>query len=390
MRPMAAPEHDAVQVLDHVVQQAVSMRASDIHIEPKRDGVRIRYRMDGVLKQMGVLPLEIAAPLASRIKVLARMDMTERRLPQDGQFTLESSTGTFTHLRCSTFPGIHGETVVLRVLLGAQLIAEDQLGLNPAEVQRLRGLARRSSGLVVVCGPTGSGKTSTLYAMLRMVNTKEQNVVTLEDPIEVEVPDITQGQTNVRQGFTFATGLRAILRQDPDVILVGEMRDAETAQIALQASLTGHLVLSTLHTANAVETIVRLVDLGVESWIVANSLLAIIAQRLVRVLCADCKLETEAELPFLGEGGEVLIAAGTSVWMGVGCDTCHHTGFRGRTGIYEMVEVDDDLRDMIKARSANKLYRDTLKKTGGLSLRASGAKRILDGTTTIEEVSRVT
>src|SRR5262245_31266442 len=291
-----ADDFDAVQVLDHLVRRAVAMGASDIHLEPKRDAIRVRYRVDGVMVAQGVLPAELAPPITSRVKVLSRMDMTERRLPQDGQCSLElagvgapGSTGTsMVHLRASTFPGIHGETVVLRILLGHQLIPVDRLGLEPQDLPRLKRLADAPSGLIVVCGPTGSGKTSTLYSLIRVMNTVELSIVTLEDPIEVEFPEITQGQANVRQGFTFATGLRAILRQDPDVILVGEMRDPETAQIALQASLTGHLVLSTLHTSNAVETVVRIVDLGVESWIVANALLAVVAQRLVRVLCTDC------------------------------------------------------------------------------------------------------
>src|SRR4051812_41277292 len=300
-------EMDAVQVLDHLVRRAVAMEASDIHIEPKRDTLRVRYRIDGVMVAQGQLPLEVAPPLTTRVKVLSRMDMTERRTPQDGQFTLEFGTASVVHLRASTFPGIHGETLVLRVLLGHQVLPITKLGMSDQDQESIQRLVSRPSGLVIVCGPTGSGKTSTLYSMLQVMNTAERSVVTLEDPIEVEFPEITQGQANVRQGFTFAAGLRAILRQDPDVILVGEMRDPETAQIALQASLTGHLVLSTLHTSDSVETVARLVDLGVEPWIVANSLLGVVGQRLVRVLCDACATTYALPNDITDEDDEVVL-----------------------------------------------------------------------------------
>ena len=281
----AREELDAVRVLDHLVARAVKTRASDVHVEPRREGLQVRFRIDGVMTPQGTLPAELAPILVSRVKVLARMDMTERRLPQDGQFSQVDERGAVVHLRASTFPSLHGETLVLRVLQGHQLFPTTKIGLDDDQRRRLEALCHRTNGLVVVCGPTGSGKTSTLYAMLQIVDTARRSVITLEDPVEVDLPEVTQGQTNTRTGFTFAAGLRAILRQDPDVILVGEMRDGETAQIASQASLTGHLVLSTLHTSDVVETVVRLIDLGVEPWIVANSLLAIVAQRLVRVLC---------------------------------------------------------------------------------------------------------
>jgi len=390
---------DAVQVLDHLVRRAVTMGASDIHIEPKRDGVRVRYRVDGVMVNQGVLPAELAPPITSRVKVLSRMDMTERRLPQDGQCSLELSptAGTprvpgspMVHLRASTFPGIHGETVVLRVLLGHQLIPLDRLGLEPGELGRLTRLADAPSGLIVVCGPTGSGKTSTLYSLIRVMNTVELSVVTLEDPIEVEFPEITHGQANVRQGFTFATGLRAILRQDPDVILVGEMRDPETAQIALQASLTGHLVLSTLHTSNAVETVVRIVDLGVEPWIVANALLAVVAQRLVRLLCIECAQAYDQPADLTDEAGTVLVEKGTRLRRAVGCVKCHGTGYRGRAGIFELLELDDDMRDLVKSRAGKRAYRELVKRAGLTPLREAGIRRAKSGTTSLDEVLRVT
>ncbi|WP_437767005.1 GspE/PulE family protein [Sorangium sp. So ce281] len=388
--PTASEDLDAVKVLDHLVRRAVSMGASDIHVEPKRDGIRVRYRVDGVMVAQGQIPIEIAPSLTSRVKVLARMDMTERRLPQDGQFSLELHGHPLIHLRASTFPAIHGETLVLRVLLSHQLIALDKLGLTEGDLPRLERLADRPSGLIVVCGPTGSGKTSTLYSLIKVMKTSELSIVTLEDPIEVEFADITQGQTNPRQGFTFATGLRAILRQDPDVIMVGEMRDPETAQIALQASLTGHLVLSTLHTSDAVDTVARLVDLGAESWIVANALLAVVAQRLVRKLCEECAETYELETAVTGEEDKVLIEEGAELKRSVGCQTCHMTGYRGRMGLFEMLELDDDLRDLVKARAGKRAYRDAARKVGLVPLREAGLAKVKEGITSLDEVLRVT
>ena len=390
---MARPsneEHDAVQVLDHLVRRAVAMEASDIHIEPKRDVLRVRYRIDGVMVSQGQLPIEVAPSLTTRVKVLARMDMTERRMPQDGQFSLEFGSTNLVHLRASTFPGIHGETLVFRVLLGHQVLPIERLGMSEADVEGVSRLITRPSGLVIVCGPTGSGKTSTLYSMLQVMNTAERSVVTLEDPIEVEFPEITQGQTNVRQGFTFAAGLRAILRQDPDVILVGEMRDPETAQIALQASLTGHLVLTTLHTSDAVETVMRLVDLGVEPWIVANSLLAVIGQRLVRVLCESCAKPYELPNEITGDDDRVILPQGTRMKRAVGCQRCHQTGYRGRLGLFEILELDDDLRDLVKARATKRAYADAVHAVGLVPLREVGLLRAKAGLTSLEEVLRVT
>ncbi|AUX43864.1 hypothetical protein SOCE26_053200 [Sorangium cellulosum] len=388
--PPPSDDLDAVKVLNHLVRRAVSMGASDIHVEPKRDGIRVRYRVDGVMVAQGQIPIEIGPSLTSRVKVLARMDMTERRLPQDGQFSLELHGHPLIHLRASTFPAIHGETLVLRVLLSHQLIALDKLGLAEGDLPRLERLADRPSGLIVVCGPTGSGKTSTLYSLIKVMKTSELSIVTLEDPIEVEFADITQGQTNPRQGFTFAAGLRAILRQDPDVIMVGEMRDPETAQIALQASLTGHLVLSTLHTSDAVDTVARLVDLGAESWIVANALLAVIAQRLVRRLCEECAETYEIETSVTGDEEQVLIEKGTELKRAVGCPTCHQTGYRGRTGLFEMLELDDDLRELVKARSGKRAYREAARNAGLVPLREAGLARVKAGVTSLDEVLRVT
>jgi general secretion pathway protein E len=383
-------ENDAVQVLDHLVRRAFAVGASDIHVEPKRDALRVRFRIDGVMVPQGALPAELGPPLTSRVKVLARMDMTERRLPQDGQFTLDVGGPSQVHLRASTFPAIHGESLVLRLLLSHKLIKLGELGMLEEDLDAVQQLGTRPSGLILVCGPTGSGKTSTLYSLLQVMDTAELSVVTLEDPIEIELPEITQGQTNVRQGFTFSAGLRAILRQDPDVILVGEMRDQETAQIALQASLTGHLVLSTLHTSDVVETVARLVDLGAESWIVANALLGVIAQRLVRKLCQECAETYPLRADITDDDGAVVLAESTPVKKSKGCTRCHGTGYKGRTGIFEVLHIDDDMRDAVKNRSNKRAYRDIVRKAGLVPLREAGLRKVKEGVTSLDEVLRVT
>jgi general secretion pathway protein E/type IV pilus assembly protein PilB len=380
---------DAVAVLNRLVSRAVAMAASDIHIEPKWDRVRVRYRIDGYLVEQPGIALDTAQQVVSRIKVLARMDISERRLPQDGQFKLETGPSLMINLRAATFPCTQGEKVVLRLLLGQSLIAFDRLGLSPEAQDRTKRLVKQPQGFLVTCGPTGSGKTSTLYAMLQLVDTAKVNVLTLEDPIEVELYSITQGQTNVRQGFTFAAGLRAALRQDPDIILVGEIRDAETAGIALQAALTGHFVMTTLHTSDVVETIVRLVDLGVEPWIIANALSGVIAQRLVRVVCPACKELETLESDFW-DGDEVLLPAGSKVVKPRGCQKCHGTGYLGRSGIYQVLEIDDDIRELIKAKASVAAYRKSLELRRVSSLRKAGFAMIQAGATTVEEIRRVT
>ncbi len=382
-------EGDAVFILNDMVRRAVALGASDIHIEPKRDRVMVRFRIDGTLLEQPGIILEVAPQVVSRIKVLSRMDIAERRVPQDGQFTVEAGMPFVVNLRVSTFPCTQGEKVVLRLLLGQGLIPFEQLGLDQRTSRRVEELVVRPQGFVVACGPTGSGKTSTLYSLLQLIDTARNNVITLEDPIEVELYTITQGQTNVRTGFTFAAGLRAALRQDPDIILVGEIRDAETAGIALQASLTGHLVLSTLHTSDAVETIVRLVDLGIEPWIIANALSVVFAQRLVRSVCRDCKAIGKLETD-LWDGDEVLLTEGSEIVRPRGCSSCHNTGYRGRTGIFQVLEIDDDFRSLIKAKAATMEYRELLRKRRIPSLRRAGMEKVEAGLTTVEEVVRVT
>jgi general secretion pathway protein E/type IV pilus assembly protein PilB len=380
---------DAVALVNEIVRLAVSQRASDIHLEPKHDMMHVRLRIDGALVDVQPVALAVAANVVSRLKVLAKMDIAERRLPQDGQIAIELDGGRRVHLRASTFPASQGEKVVLRILSSQQLIPFESLGLEHAAQETLRQVLARPQGFVVTSGPTGAGKTSTLYALMQLIDPKAVNVVTLEDPVEVELYGLTQGQVNVRTGFTFATGLRAILRQDPDVILVGEMRDSETAGIAMQAALTGHLVLSTLHTSDTVETIVRLVDLGVEPWIVANALSAVLAQRLIRVACPHCRRPAKLERDFW-DGDELLMPAGTDVMQTIGCAHCMRTGYRGRTGIFEVVELDDDVRDLVKAKAPARAYREIYLRRRIPSLRRAGMQKILSGVTTVDEVLRVT
>jgi len=381
-------EQGAVIVLDEIVRRAVRAHASDIHLEPKRDRMNVRFRVDGEMIEEQSVPLDIAPEVISRIKVLARMDIAERRVPQDGQLTL-SPESNLVHLRASSFPASLGEKIVMRILSGQALIPFEKIGLDPVTQAIVRELVDRPQGFLVTSGPTGAGKTSTLYSFMRLIDTRRTNVMTLEDPIEVELPQITQGQTNLKAGFTFATGLRAILRQDPDVIMVGEIRDTETAGIALQASLTGHLVLSTVHTSDAVETAVRLVDLGVEPWIVANALTAIFAQRLVRLVCRKCMEMVPLEADLL-DGEDVVLPKGTLVPKPKGCAECIRTGYKGRTGIFEVVIVDDDMRELIKNKASPREYKVLLKKRGVATLRRIGLMKVKEGLTSVEEVMRVT
>ena len=379
---------DAVAMLDEIVARAFGKRASDVHIEPKDGDVKVRFRIDGVMVEQMVLEEDIFAQVVSRVKVLSRMDITERRIAQDGQLALPIS-GKPLHMRASTFPTVHGEKLVLRLFAGQGIIPFDELGLSTQIRDRLRDVAARPQGFMVTAGPTGAGKTSTLYALLSLVDTRRGNVVTLEDPVEVELAGITQAQINPRAGFSFASGLRAVLRQDPDVILVGEMRDAETAGIALQAALTGHLVLSTLHTSDIVATIVRLVDLGVEPWIIANALTIVVAQRLVRVVCKACAQMAPLDDDLL-DGDAVVLRKGTKVSRHKGCFACHHTGFVGRTGIFEVLEIDDELRDLIKSKAQSSTFREALGARKVISLRRDGFEKVRSGVTTVEEVMRVT
>ncbi len=380
-------ESDIVQLLDELIHTAALAGASDIHVEPQRDRLRVRLRVDGVMAAQPSLSPNLGAPMISRAKVLGRMDIAEKRLPQDGTFSLEIA-GRRISLRASTFPCAYGEKLVLRLLQGMESLPLEKIGMGSRQIESVRRLAKQNGGLVLVTGPTGSGKTSTLYAMLREVDTQSLNVVTLEDPIEVQLQEITQGQVHNKAGFTFARGLRAILRQDPDVILVGEMRDLETTSIAFQASLTGHLVLSTLHTNSALETITRLIDIGLEPYIVAHAIVGIISQRLVRKLCSSCAVSYDDLSTLLPEVGFPIPQA--PYLQPQGCKRCLKTGYRGRMGLYEIIEIDDRLRNLIKLKAGASEFKSLLREMGIPTLRRVGMHHAITGITSPDEVLRVT
>jgi general secretion pathway protein E len=385
--PATSAEGDVVRMLDEILRHAVSSRASDIHIEPKEDRLRVRMRIDGVMVERATLPATMATALVSRIKVLGKMDIAERRNPQDGTFKVEL-TGGPTAFRASTFPCVEGEKVVLRILSAGALISLERLGMTPPQMKLVRAMAARTGGLLLVTGPTGAGKSSTLYGVMSELDVRRRNVVTLEDPIEVPLAEITQGQVNPKAGFTFAAGLRAILRQDPDVILVGEMRDEETAAIAVQASLTGHLVLSTLHANSSLDTVTRLVDIGLEPYTVAAALIGVVNQRLVRTVC-QCATPFQLEGDLSEECGFPL-PQNARVLRANGCDECLGTGYKGRCGIFEVVEFDDPLRLAIKQRVETNELKQMLRQRGIPTVRRAGMRLALQGRTTPEEVLRVT
>ena len=383
-------EDDApiIRLINALLTQAIKENASDIHIEPFEDYLLVRFRVDGVLREV-LRPRRVLAPLiVSRIKVMAKLDIAEKRLPQDGRISLRIA-GRAVDVRVSTLPSGHGERVVLRLLdKQAGRLDLEQLGMDSKTRAVLDELIHRPHGIILVTGPTGSGKTTTLYAALGRLNTTRSNIMTVEDPIEYYLAGIGQTQVNTKVDMSFARGLRAILRQDPDVVMVGEVRDLETVQIAVQASLTGHLVLTTLHTNTAVGSITRLRDMGVEPFLLSSSLIGVMAQRLVRLLCPHCKrpyAASAAERKSLGlpDEGEV------TLYAPAGCDACNQSGYRGRTGIYELIPVDDHMRTMIHDGSGEHLL-EAYARTRTPSIRHDGLRRVLAGDTALEEVLRVT
>lgn len=377
-----------IRLLNALLSEAIKEEASDVHIETFEDHVTIRFRVDGILREILEPPRVLAPLIISRIKVMARLDIAEKRLPQDGRITLRIG-GRAVDVRVSTMPTNHGERAVLR-LLDKQNARLDlaELGMDPQSLELLVRLIKKPHGIILVTGPTGSGKTTTLYAGLTILNDKKRNILTVEDPIEYDLVGIGQTQVNNKINMTFAKGLRAILRQDPDVVMVGEIRDLETAQIAIQASLTGHLVLSTLHTNSAIGAITRLDDMGVEPFLLASSLEGVLAQRLIRLLCQDCKkpmLATAKECELLG----VAESSSPIIYHPVGCAHCRYTGYSGRSGVYELIAIDESLRTMIHDRAPEQEMRKYARQTYP-SLRRDGLRRILKGETSLEEVLRVT
>ena len=379
------------KLLNLVLLQAIRDKASDIHFEPFEDEFKMRYRIDGVLYEMVPPPRHIALAVASRIKVMANLDIAERRVPQDGRIELTVG-GKPVDLRISVLPTMFGESVVMRVLDRSQVELDiTKVGLRDDEQKVVDELIHRPNGIVIVTGPTGSGKTTTLYSALAAINDVETKIITTEDPVEYDIEGLVQVQINPEIGLTFARCLRHILRQDPDVILVGEIRDIETAQIAIHSSLTGHLVFSTLHTNDAPTAITRLLDLGVEPYLVTATLEAVVAQRLVRRVCKHCRAEFEPTEEMLWEleltPEEV---RGRTFYFGRGCDLCNNTGYKGRQGLFEIMHMDDNLRDLILRGTSTNVIREEAKKRGMRTLRDSGLMCIYDGITTIEEVIRAT
>lgn len=385
-----ADEAPIIRIVNTILLYALRDGASDIHIEPQSKGVRIRYRIDGVLHEQMKIPQYVLNPLISRIKIMAEMNIAERRVPQDGRIKLMMQ-GKEYDMRVNACPSVFGEKVVMRVLdKSSVMLGLDKIGLYPDMQAQLLDIANQPNGMLYVCGPTGSGKTTTLYSLLNVVTTVEKNVSTVEDPVEYQLPGLTQVQVNRKAGLTFATALRAFLRQDPDVIMVGEIRDLETAEIAVQASLTGHLVLSTIHTNDAPSTATRLGDMGVEPFLISASLTGALAQRLARRICPNCKEEYQpAREILLRFGFDPLKNPEQKFYRGRGCDSCKNTGFKGRMGVYELMRVNEELQELIVRRTPVTELKEAARANGMRTLQEDGFIKCKDGHTTVEEVMRV-
>jgi general secretion pathway protein E len=379
-----------IRLVNLMFSQAVRSNASDVHIEPYQNSLKIRQRLDGILYDMLSPPKHVQSALVSRIKIMAKLNIAEKRLPQDGRIELKVANKDID-VRVSTLPTAFGERVVLRLLdKSTVLISLNDLGMPNDRFQPFQKLIKAANGIILVTGPTGSGKTTTLYAALTSINNTDINIITVEDPIEYRISGIGQVQVNSKIDLTFASGLRSIVRQDPDVILVGEVRDTETAEIAIQSALTGHLVFSTLHTNDSAGAITRLRDMGIEPFLIASSINAILAQRLVRVICQNCKEEYTAnpeELARLGTDPDMF--EGKNVYRGKGCTKCHHTGYKGRVGIFELLVMTPEMKSLVLQTSDANAIKGRAIANGMITLRQDGAMKVLNGVTTIEEVYRV-
>ena len=379
-----ANEAPVVRLVNLLLLEALEARASDVHIEGYARSLRVRYRVDGVLRDAPSPPAHLMPAVISRLKIMAELDIAERRVPQDGRIRLRLQDRQ-VDVRVSTLPTLHGESVVLRLLdAESGRAAIGQLGMGADTLAAFTQAIVRPHGIVLATGPTGSGKTTTLYAAVDHIRTGREKILTVEDPVEYELVGVPQVPVNEKVGVTFATALRALLRQDPDILLVGEIRDAETAEIATQAALTGHLVLSTLHTNDAPSALTRLLDLGVAPYLVASTVEAVLAQRLVRTICTACKTEVAVEWPDAGD------AAPRTAWRGTGCDECSGTGYRGRTGLYELLQLDDDIRSEVMRRRGSSDLRRLAVEHGMRTLYEDGLRQVRAGVTTLEEVLRVT
>jgi general secretion pathway protein E len=380
-----------IRLVNSLLQHAVKERASDIHIEPFEKEIRVRFRIDDVLYEpMKPLPRTLQAAIASRIKIMGNLDIAEKRLPQDGRIRLKIA-GRDYDVRLSTVPVAFGERLVLRLLPDTQeLLDLEKIGFNPSQLEALDRIMRRPNGIFLVTGPTGSGKTTTLHAALAKINGPDKNIITIEDPVEITQKGVGQIEVNPKIKLSFAAGLRAILRQDPNVVLVGEIRDKETAEIAIQASLTGHLVLSTLHTNDAASALTRLVDMGVEPFLVGSSLVAVLAQRLVRILCLECREAYTTTDEELREIGVKPPGRPVTLYRAGECAACSHTGYHGRMGIFELMTIDDEVRALLSQNVDSKTIKATAMRKGMGTLRADGARKVLSGATSVAEVIRAT
>ncbi len=384
----ASDEASIIKLVNMILLQAIRDRASDVHLEPDDNVFRIRYRIDGMLHEISKPSLALAPMIISRIKIMADLDVSERRVPQDGRLRLRVD-GREIDVRVSILPTVYGEKAVLRVLDSKNAIIElEKLGFHPQTLKRWENVIKSPEGIILITGPTGSGKTTTLYAVLNTINSIEKNIVTVENPVEYKFPLINQVQINPKVGLTFASALRSILRQDPDIIMVGEIRDVETAEIAIRSALTGHLVLSTLHTNDAPGAVHRLIDMGIEPFLVSSSLIAVMAQRLVRRICANCKVVDEKGMAMLEKAGEQL-PAGVTLYKGRGCRECKGTGYSGRTGIHELLIMDETLRRMVVDKLPTDEIRKYAQNHGMRTLREDGMEKVFAGITTLEEVIRV-
>jgi len=383
-----ASDPPVVKYVHHLVVQATNKDASDIHIQPKEDTAELRFRIDGVLYDFDPPPKSMLAAITTRIKILSNLDIAERRLPQDGRFKLKVGPNE-VDIRVSCFPTIYGESIVMRLLnTSSPLLGLQQLGFAPADLERFLGFIFRPYGLILVTGPTGSGKTTTLYTALNEIRSSEKNMITLEDPVEYRLPFLQQSQVNSFIGFDFARGLRSILRQDPDVIMIGEIRDKETAEIAIHASLTGHLVFSTLHTNDTTGAAIRLIDMGVEPFLITSSLIGVLAQRLVRRICSDCREEYKAPKESLKKLS--LPESIATFYKGRGCPRCLESGYRGRIAVFELFAASENIRNLILARASSGEIKRQAQAEGMKTLRESGVEKLKAGITTIDELLRVT
>jgi len=387
-----ADDAPVVRLVSLILSQAAKDRASDIHIEPGEQEVRVRYRIDGVLQTVMNLGADVHLSLIARIKVLARLNIAERRLPQDGAFE-EQVDGRRFDFRVSTIPTLYGERAALRLLDKTQgLLSLEQLGMHPAARHRYESLIHQPYGIILVSGPTGSGKTTTLVSSLAILNSVDRNIITIEDPVEYQLPGVNHIQVNPRAGLTFATGLRSIVRHDPDIIMIGEVRDVETAEIAVQAALTGHLVLTTIHTNDAPGALTRLQDMGIEQFLVASAVIGVVSQRLVRLLCPHCKVPEPAPAEIVAwlESMVKEPLPPAQFHRARGCAQCRHTGYLGRTGIYEVLPMTESIRRLVLGRASASELGEAGRAEGMATMRVDGMLKAMRGLTTVEEVLRVT